>query len=374
MALIDNEDQRALAATVRRFVAERTPLAAVRATAFSGQAYDPSVWRGLTTDLGLSSLAIPVEYGGDGGTRADLAVALRELGAGLVPSPLLASAVMAAGTLLALDDAEAKKAWLAPIAAGDVIGTLATSEPGSRSWIPPFPATTATTATGAAGTFALTGTKTAVLNAADADILLVQAMSPDGPGVYLVSRDAAGVSVTPAACLDPTRGVATVTFDQSPAVPLAGDAVAALDHVADLVNIAVAAEQVGALRACIDLTAGYARTRYSFGHPIGAYQGVKHRLADMYTDWALADAALRKATEEGTEGGSAERSAAATAARVLSSPAYVNAAKYTMLLHGGIGFTWEHDAHLYYKNAVTSNVLFGAPEYQQLRLADKLLA
>jgi alkylation response protein AidB-like acyl-CoA dehydrogenase len=152
---------------------------------------------------------------------------------------------------------------------------------------------------------------------------------------------------------------------------VAGDCVAVLDHVADLANLAVASEQAGAIRACIDMTASYAKARYSFGNPIGAYQGVKHRLADMYTDWALADAAVRKAAEASARG-SASLPAAAAAARVLSSPAYVNAAKYTMLLHGGIGFTWEHDAHLYYRNAATSNVLLGGPGYQRSRLADKL--
>jgi alkylation response protein AidB-like acyl-CoA dehydrogenase len=366
--LIDNEDQRALAATIRRFVAERAPLAAVREIAFSGQAYDQSVWRGLAAELGLASLAIPVEHGGDGGTRADLAVVFRELGAGLIPSPLLASAVLAAGTLLAMDDPEAREAWLPPIATGEVVGTLAVSEQGSRSWLPPVPQTTALAGD---GPVTLTGAKTAVVNGAEADFLLVQAMSPAGTGLYLVRRGADGLSAQPCACLDPTRSVATVTFEATPALPVTGDAVAALDQVADLVNLAVAAGQVGAMRSCIDLTTSYAKTRYSFGNPIGAYQGVKHRLADLYTDWALADAAVRQAAQAGA-GGRDSFPAAAAAARVLSSPAYVNAAKYTMLLHGGIGFTWEHDAHLYYRNAVTANVLLGGPEYQQSRLADKL--
>jgi alkylation response protein AidB-like acyl-CoA dehydrogenase len=369
VSLIENEDQRALADAVRRFVADRTPLPAVRDVAFSGAApYDPAVWHALAAEIGLAGLAIPAGYGGDDGSWADLAVALRELGAGLVPSPLLASAVLAAGTLLALDDAEAREAWLPGIAAGEVIGALAVSEPGRRAWIPAAPATAAAESAGMA---TLTGTKTAVINGAEADLLLVQAAGPAGTGIYLVSYDAAGMSVTPQRCMDATRSVATVTFDRTPAVRLAGDAVAALDHVADLANLAVAAEQAGAMRACIDMTASYARTRYSFGNPIGAYQGVKHRLADMYTDWALADAALRRASEASAKG-STSLPAAAAAARVLSSPAYVNAAKYTMLLHGGIGFTWEHNAHLYYKNAVTGNVLLGGQDYQRARLAGKL--
>jgi alkylation response protein AidB-like acyl-CoA dehydrogenase len=368
VALTDNEDQRLLGATVRRFVAERTPLPAVREVAFSGRAYDPLVWRGLAGEIGLAGLTVPAEYGGAGGTMADLAAALRELGAGLVPSPLLASAVLAAGTLLALDDAQAKKTWLPRIATGEVVGALAVSEGGGGPWIPPAPATAAVTA---AGAVTLTGVKTAVVNGAEADLLLVQAGGAPGPGVYLVTRGARGLAAEPQRCMDATRSVATVTFDRTPAVRLAGDAAAALDHVADLASLAISAEQVGAMRACIELTAQYAKTRYSFGQPIGAYQGVKHRLADMHTDWSLADAALRRATEASADGG-ASLPAAAAASRILASPAYVNAAKYTMLLHGGIGFTWEHDAHLYYKNAVTCNVLLGGQEYQQLRLAGKL--
>jgi alkylation response protein AidB-like acyl-CoA dehydrogenase len=220
--------------------------------------------------------------------------------------------------------------------------------------------------------------KSTVINGAEADLLEVQAAGAEGAGIYVVERGARGLTAAPQRCLDVTRSVATVTFDGTPAAAVAGDAVAALDRVADLANLAVAAELAGAMRACIDMTARYAQLRYSFGNPIGAYQGVKHRLADMYTDWALADAMLRKAADASVDGadgsvdGGAPWAAAAAAARVLSGPAYLNAAKYTMLLHGGIGFTWEHDAHLYYRNAVTANVLLGGPEYQQLRLADKL--
>jgi alkylation response protein AidB-like acyl-CoA dehydrogenase len=368
MSLIYSHDQQALASTVKRFVAERTPLPAVREVAFGTLPYDPEVWRQISADIGLAGLAIPAEFGGDGGTQADLAAAIRELGAGLVPSPLLASAVLAAGTLLALDDVPVKKGWLPKIASGEAVGTLAVSEPGGRSWIPAEPATMAISAGGAV---ALTGAKSAVVNGAEADLLLVQALGAKGIGIYLTTRGAAGLTVKAEHCMDATRSVATVTFDRTPAVPVAGNAAAALDHMADLANLAVAAEQVGAMRACLEMTAEYAKVRYSFGQPIGAYQGVKHKLADIYTDWALADAALREATEASANG-DASLPVAATAARVLSSPAYVNAAKHTMLLHGGIGFTWEHNAHLYYKNAVTDNVLFGGPEYQQSRLADKL--
>ncbi|MCX4090943.1 acyl-CoA dehydrogenase family protein [Nocardia sp. alder85J] len=368
MTLIDTPEQQALADAVRRFVTERTPRAAVRETAFGPTSFDPAVWRGLAADLGLAGLLVPDEFGGQGGTAADLAVALRELGAGLVPAPLLASGVLAAGTLLALDDVAAQKTWLPQLSSGAVVATLAVSEPDGREWISDRPATTAMVS---AGAVTLSGIKSAVLHAADADLLLVTATGPDGAGIYLVERGAAGLLVHPENCLDATKSLATVSFDGTPVTPLTGDTAAALEQVADLANLAVAAEQVGALRACLDLTTEYARIRFSFGHPIGAYQGVKHRLADIYTDWALADAAVRRAAEAAATDPAAFPAAAATA-RVVTSPAYVNAAKHTMLLHGGIGFTWEHDAHLYYRHAIVSNVLFGGPDYQKDRLADKL--
>src|SRR5690606_16552420 len=141
--LTDDEDQRALAASVRRLVADRSPLSRVREVIAAGRSYDPAVWRGLV-ELGLAGLTVPEEYGGAGGGQADLAAALRVLGAGLVPSPLLASAVLAAGTLLHLEDEAAKKRWLPRIAEGRAVAALATSEPGGAAWIAP-PATTAST-------------------------------------------------------------------------------------------------------------------------------------------------------------------------------------------------------------------------------------
>ncbi|TXK40295.1 acyl-CoA dehydrogenase family protein [Nonomuraea sp. C10] len=367
MSLIFTDDQKSLAETVRHFVAQRTPLPKVREVIGGDQAYDQEVWSRLAGDLGLAGLTIPEEYGGAGATQADLSAALRELGAGLVPSPLLAC-VLTAGALLALDDEEAKREVLPRIAEGALVGALAVSEPGNRRWIPADPETTAT---GSGDAVTLSGAKVAVLNGAEAGVLLVQARGPQGVGLYLVERSAGGLTVTKDEVVDPTRSSATVTLDGAPARLVAGDAVAALDRVADLANLAIASEQCGAMLACLTMTTEYAKVRYAFGQPIGAYQGVKHKLADMYNLWALADAALREATRAADEE-PAKLGTAAAAARTLSSPGYLTSAKETMLLHGGIGFTWEHDAHFFYKNAIAGNVLAGDADYQQDRLADKL--
>ena len=293
MSLIDNNDQNALAAIVKRFVADHTPLTKVREVAESEQSFDPQVWRALSEDLGLAALIIPEEYDGAGGTVADLAAALRELGAGLVPSPLLASGVLAAGAILALEDEAACKEWLPRIACGATIATLAVSEPGNRCWIPPRPAARAVVN----GQTTLTGTKTAVLNGGDADVFIVLASDGGRPALYLVEAGAPGLVVEPRKTIDTTRTTATIHCDQTPATLLAGDPAAALEHVANLANLAITAEQSGALRACLQLTTEYAKLRHSFGLPIGTYQGVKHPIADMYVDWSLLDAAVRAAAE-----------------------------------------------------------------------------
>ncbi|WP_158544796.1 acyl-CoA dehydrogenase family protein [Blastococcus sp. TF02-09] len=359
MTLIDTDDQRDLASSVARFVAGQAPMSAVRETIRSEASFDPAVWRRLSQEIGVAGLAIPEEYGGAGASWSDLVVAVRALGAGLVPTPLLATSVLAAGTLLALDDKDARREWLPRFAEGTAIGTLAVSE-GSRGW-----ASGGSSVSVADG--ALTGTKTGVLNAAEADVLLVSTAD----GIFLVEKDAPGLTVTPVEGLDLTQGVATVALENTPGRLLAGDAAAALDTVLDVANLVLAAEQAAATKACLDMTTEYAKIRYSFGQPIGIYQGVKHPLANIYTDWALTDAAVRRASESLAEG-AATASLDAAAARHLASSGYVEAAKQTMLLHGGIGFTWEHDAHLYYRNAITGNVLLGGPAFQQDRIAEKL--
>jgi len=350
MSLVDTADQRALAAAVRSLVTDHSPMSAVRRVVEDGLGFDPAVWSRLA-ELGVAGLTLPEEHGGSGGSQGDLAAVLRELGYGLVPSPLLSSSVLAANVLLLLDDEPVKKELLPQLAAGEVVATLA--GPGDVR---------------ATDDGVLDGAAHAVLHGGHADVLLI----PVRPGgVHLVRAGAPGLTVTPEPGLDGTLPTATVAFRQTPAALVAGDADVALARVADLANVAVAAWQSGALRRALEVTTGFAKNRYSFGLPIGSYQGVKHKLADVYTDWCLVDAATRRAVEA-LDGGEPDASACAAASRLLAGPAYVNGAKRMMTLHGGIGFTWEHDAHLFYKNAVTTSVLLGGLPEQRSRLADLL--
>jgi alkylation response protein AidB-like acyl-CoA dehydrogenase len=350
MTLILTVEEEQLRDSVRGFVAKRSPLSRLRELMNAGAPYDPDVWKQMSAELGLAGLLIPAEYGGAEAGCSALAVALAELGAGLVPSPLLGG-TLAAGTLLKLGDRSAQASLLPGIASGELTATLAMAAPA------------AVLASG--GT--LTGEITPVLNGAQAQVLLVPAAEEGRTVLFAVDADAVGLAVTPLAGIDHSRSTAHIKLDGTPGRPLDGDAGRALDYAAGLANLALAAEQLGGMGACLAMTAGYAKIRMAFGQPIGAFQGVKHRLANVQTAWELANAALRDAARAADEQ-QADFPAAASAARVMVSAQYLEAATAAIQLHGGIGYTWEHDAHLYYKNAISQQALFGSPDEQLHRL------
>jgi alkylation response protein AidB-like acyl-CoA dehydrogenase len=350
MTLILTVEEEQLQDSVRRFVAERSPLSKLRELMNSGQPYDASVWKQMSAEMGLAGLVIPAEYGGAEAGYSALSVALVELGAGLVPSPLLAG-TLAAGTLLELGNRSAQASLLPGIASGELIATLALASPG---------------AVRASGDM-LTGEVGPVLNAAQAQVLLLPATEEGRTVLFAVDAGAARLTVTPLTSIDHSRSVAHVKLDGTRGLPLSGDAARALDFAADLANLALASEQLGGMGACLAMTAGYAKIRVAFGQPIGAFQGVKHRLANVRTAWELAHAALRDAARAADER-QADFPAAAAVARVMISAPYLEAATAAIQLHGGIGYTWEHDAHLYYKNSVSQQALFGRPDEQLHRL------
>jgi len=355
MALILTQDEEEFRDSVRRVVAERSPLSKLRELMSSGQPYDADVWKQLSA-LGLPSLVIPAEHGGAEAGYSVLSVALGELGAGLVASPLLA-VTLAAGTLIKLGDQDAQSRLLPGIASGELIATLAAGGTG--------------TARADGGT--LTGELSPVLNAEQASVLLVPAADGDGVALFEVDAAAPGVEITPLPALDHSRSLARVRLNGAPGRRLSGDAAAAVDFAQDLANLALASEQVGAMAACLLMTAEYAKIRVAFGRPIGSFQGVKHRLAELWTTWELARAALRDAARAADERPDAF-ARAASVARIAVSASYVDAAVATVQLHGGIGFTWEHDAHLYQKNAMSQHALFGGEGEQLDRLTALLTA
>ena len=228
MALILTEEEQALAESVRKFVADRSPLTSLRHLIASGEPYDADVWKQMTAQLGLAGLSIPESYGGVGAGYSALSVALTELGAGLVASPLLAC-MLAAEVLLRLDDETAKLELLPRIAGGELIATLAVASRAGGH-------VTATTAADG-GSATLTGSVSPVLNGAEAGVLLVPAEADSGPLVYVVDGDAAGLTRTRLTAVDHSRSLARVTLDGTPARPLAGDAAAALAAAQDLATL-----------------------------------------------------------------------------------------------------------------------------------------
>ena len=285
-----------------------------------------------------------------------------------MPSPFLASAVLAADAFLAVDDAAANAEYLPAIAAGDRIASLAVAE-GSEAWVRDGGSVTATPD---GDRWAVTGSKTRVVHGNAADLFVVFASTPDGPGWFVVDASAAGVERATLTGLDHTRRFARVVFSLAPARRLTtADPVAALDRVADLAAVAVAAEQVGGLERALEMTADYAKIRVQFGRAIGSYQAVKHGLADMYCSWELALSVVRYAAWAAEEAAD-ELPLAAALAQVYVGPAFFDVAMSAIQYHGGIGFTWEHDAHLYYKRAKSDQLLFGSASRQRSLLADRL--
>ncbi|MFG2002993.1 acyl-CoA dehydrogenase family protein [Spirillospora sp. NPDC048911] len=364
MKLIRTDDQQELAASVRAFLADTAPMSKVREIAESPDAYDADVWSRMTGELDLAALVVPESHGGAGAGHAEVAVVMEELGAALTPSPYLASAVLAANVLLESGDDAAIKDLLPAVATGRTVATFAIPVPGD-----PMPA-----ARKAAGGYELTGPAPRVLNGADADlVLLAAALDGDGPIVlFAVDAGASGLTRTPLTTLDLTRPQATLAFDGTPARQFGpADASGVVSRALDLVSVALAAEQLGGLRRCLDVIVEYAKLRVQFGRFVGSFQGVKHKLADMHCTLEQAESIVRYAAWTADESPD-ELPVAAALAQSYLGRAYFQVAKDHLLLHGGIGFTWEHDAHLYYKRAKSNELLLGPPRHHRARLAERL--
>ncbi|HLU74977.1 MAG TPA: acyl-CoA dehydrogenase family protein [Nonomuraea sp.] len=333
MKLVLSQEQRELRAAVRDFLAAASPPGKAR------QGYDPQVYARLNGELGLSGLIVGEEYGGAGAGFAELAVALEETGAVLLPGPFLAT-VFATIALTRAPDKE----LLSGIAEGRLSATLAGDGV-------------------TAGGDGLTGTLPRVLSGMEADVLLVTA----GSGLYAVDLTGPGVTRTPLDTLDITRGQAGIVLDGAPGRLLGEPG----DEVADLVAVALAAEQLGVMRAALDAIVAYAKIRVAFGRYIGSYQGVKHKLADMHGKLEQAESIVRYAAWAADEAAD-ELPGAAALAQAYVGRACFEVARDHLLLYGGIGYTWEHDAHLYFKRAKTDEVLLGPTRIHRARLAELL--
>ncbi|MEO3825192.1 acyl-CoA dehydrogenase family protein [Actinomadura sp. B10D3] len=353
MRLVVTEEQRELRDALRRFFADRSPAAEVRRLMETAEGYDPKVWAQMAEQLGLQGLAIAEEHGGAGFGVRELAVVFEEMGRAVVCAPFLAT-ITAAATLEA---GEGGHDLLPGIADGSVIATLAVAEDGG-SW---DPEDVETTVEGGR----LRGAKNFVLDGHIADLVLVAAKGDDGVGIYAV-EDVAVLTRNVLPTLDQTRKLARVEMDGVPARKVGGRD--ALVRALDVAAVVLAAEELGGAQKTLDMTVEYVKVRRQFGRPIGSFQAVKHRCADMFVLVESARSAVLNAAAAADES-PGELPAAAALAKAYCSDAYFRTAGEAIQLHGGIGFTWEHDAHLYFKRAQGSRQLFGAPDRHRERLA-----
>ncbi|GGV08906.1 acyl-CoA dehydrogenase [Actinomadura cremea] len=352
MELVVTEEQRELRDALRRFFADRSPGAEVRRLMETAEGHDPAVWVQMAEQLGLQGLAIPEEHGGAGFGMRELAVVFEEMGRALVCTPFLATITAAAG----LAAGEGGHDLLPGIADGSTIATLAVAGDEGR-W--DLGSVAATAVDGR-----LSGVTSFVPDGHIADLLLVAAKDGDGVALFAVEGDA-GVVRAPMPTVDQTRKLARIEFDRAP-VRRVGGADAVL-RALDVAAVALAAEQLGGAQRTLDMTVEYVKVRRQFGRPIGSFQAVKHRCADMFVLVESARSAVLNAAAV-ADGRPAELPAAAALAKAYCSDAYFHTAGEAIQLHGGIGFTWEHDAHLYFKRAQGSRQLFGSSDHHRGRL------
>jgi len=366
-----DEEQTEFAAVVRRFFADRAPLSEVRRAMVTADGFDRTLWRQMAEQLGLPGLAVPEEHGGSGLGPVELGIALRESGRALSPTPLFASAALATAVLLCAGDERAAKRWLPGLASGEVIGTVAVAADAAQWTL----SAEDVSARAVDGGWRLRGRRRFVLHGHVADLVLVSTAAPEGgTSLFAVAGDADGLSRTVEPTLDPTRTQAVLTFDDVAAEPVGapGSARAGLERAMDLGAVALAQEQVGGAERCLDMAVAYAQERHQFGRPIGSFQAVKHLLADVFVEIEAARAAADHAALVAATAPD-ELPLVASLARAACTEAFCLAAGQNIQVHGGIGFTWEHDAHLYFKRATTTAHYLGSPAAHRERVAGIVL-
>jgi alkylation response protein AidB-like acyl-CoA dehydrogenase len=360
-----DEDVRALMDHARKLLDARGATAAARRVIETeDETHAAELWREMG-EQGWCGVAIDAGHGGLGMGSVALCGLAEELGRSLAPVPFASSVYGFAQAVELAGSAEQQARLLPQIAGGEKIGTLAFTEgPGA-----PFtgPLTTRVEAG------RLKGAKLPVTDGLIADVAVVLAATPDGPALFLADLDAAGAARQPVSTLDPTRPAARLDFDDVPVEPLgrAGEGRTLASATLTRYAVPLAFEAIGGADACLAMAVAYAKTRFAFGRPVGGYQAVKHRLADIYVKTEMARSNAYHAAWAADHDPAAFESAAA-AARIAASEAYWYAAKEVIQLHGGIGFTWEMDCHLFYRRARHLSAIAGAPDWWRARLADQL--
>jgi alkylation response protein AidB-like acyl-CoA dehydrogenase len=364
-----SDEQKQLRDEARKFLSEQCPPKAVRTVLDGKMPYDKALWKGLA-QLGFLGVAIPENYGGTGAGHLELCVIAEEMGRALAPVPFSSTVYLAAEALLLAGSETQKQQWLPLIAKGEAIGTLALFEGKGN----PSPEAVKLTANGGV----LNGTKKPVADGAIADFAIVAARTGSSGretdiSLFLVDLRSDGVEARDLTNLDPTRSQAEITFKNCKAEPLgrAGEGWSILTQLLDRAAVLIAFEQVGGADRALEMGRDYALDRIAFGRPIGSFQAVKHMLADMYVSATLARSNCYYGAWALSTNAS-ELPEAAASARISATQAFQHCAKNNIQVHGGMGFTWEFDCHMYYRRANALALGLGSLSYWEDALIDRM--
>ena len=355
-----NEDQETLQKYARDFLSKECPSTFVRSMMDGDTAHDTGFYRKMA-DLGWMAIAIPEEHGGQGMSYVDLAVLVEEMGRAIVPGPFFATVCLAAPVILRAGTDAQKKELLPGIASGERTATVAYTETSGRVDASGIELEAARDGDG----YVLSGTKAFVPDAHVADTIIVAARIDGDVALFVVDAAAPGVTVTQQPTMDTTRRLCEVCLES---VKVSADAVMAgwpeLERALQKTTSLLSAECVGGAQKILDISVEYAKVRMQFGRPIGSFQAVKHRCADMLVDVEMARSAMYYAAWASSED-DPELPLASSVAKAYCGSAYTRVAANGIQVHGGIGFTWEHDMHLYFKRAKVNELLFGDSTYHR---------
>jgi alkylation response protein AidB-like acyl-CoA dehydrogenase len=367
--MLTDQEHEQLRGLVREFLTDRSPESAVRAAMDTDRGFDPQLWAGLGTGgIGVCGLAVPTRWGGEGQSIVEVVVVLAELGRSLACVPYLSSVLFGQSVLLAAGDDAAAGRWLPLLATGEARAAVAVIEAPGRWEVDAM----STVAVQDGAGWRVSGTKEFVVDGHTADVLFVAARSAAGVGLFEVAADAEGLVRTPVPTLDLTRKQARLALTDTPGklVGPSGGGWNVITRLLRLASVGLAAESVGGMRRVLEMSVAHAGTRTQFGRPIGGFQAIKHKCADMLLAVESADSIVRDVARAAAVDDDDEFPVVASLAHAYTQEAYLDCAAENIQVHGGIGFTWEHSAQLYYKRAQSSRLLLGDPIFHRALAAD----
>lgn len=357
------EEQKQFREVVSRFFHDKSPTSTVRELMKSPIGYDPVVWKQLCDELGLAGIHIPEAYAGSGFGPVELGIVMEEQGKTLLCAPYFASPVMAGYAILIAGTVEQKQSLLPNIANGNTIAALAITEQ-KGAWDEDD---IKLSATESEGHYVLNGRKRFILEGGNAQLLVVAGRTKKGVSLFTVDiSEAQDISITPREAMDETRKIFEIEFNKTKAYLLGEEGNAKLPEIYDAILVAFSNEMIGGAQALLDATLEFIKMRVQFGRSIGSFQAIKHRCADLYLEVELAKAAVYQAAEKLSTGESATD--IASLAKAVASETFLKAAAECIQLHGGVGFTWENDTHLWFKRAKSSEVFLGTPDFHRERM------